>query len=194
MGPDSRLEVGRRMHERAAELYPICRSITGDGVRETLARIASEVPLAIEEVPSGTPVLDWTVPKEWNIREAWIADVRGERLIDFARSNLHLVSYSIPVRRRVSLEELKQHVFTLPEHPDWIPYRTSYYNATWGFCLSQSQLDGLKPSGRAFPSIRSRRSRASCATTTCSRTRVSPQRAACAQAVSRPREPRGRGG
>jgi aminopeptidase-like protein len=131
------------MHERAAELYPICRSITGDGVRQTLARIASEIPLDIEEVPSGTPVLDWTVPKEWNIREAWIADVRGERLIDFASSNLHVVSYSVPVRERVSLEELKQHVFTLPEHPDWIPYRTSYYDETWGFCLSQSQLDGL---------------------------------------------------
>ncbi len=131
------------MHDLAAELYPTCRSITGDGVRQTLARIASEIPLEIEEVPSRTPVLDWTVPKEWNIREAWIADARGERLIDFAHSNLHVVSYSVPVRKRVSLEELKQHVFTLPEHPDWIPYRTSYYNETWGFCLSQSQLDRL---------------------------------------------------
>lgn len=139
----SGVDVGRRMHDQAAELYPTCRSITGDGVRQTLARIASEIPLQIEEVPSGTPVLDWTVPKEWNIREAWIADARGERVIDFARSNLHVVGYSVPVRRRVSLEELKQHVFTLPEHPDWIPYRTSYYNETWGFCLSQSQLDRL---------------------------------------------------
>lgn len=131
------------MHDLAAELYPICRSITGDGVRETLARIAREIPLDVEEVPSGTPVFDWTVPKEWNIREAWIEDGRGERVVDFARSNLHVVSYSVPVRRRVSLEELRQHVFTLPDHPDWIPYRTSYYDESWGFCLSQAVLDGL---------------------------------------------------
>jgi aminopeptidase-like protein len=136
-------QVGRRMHDLAAELYPICRSITGGGVRETLARIAREIPLEVEEVPSGTSVFDWTVPKEWNVREAWIADARGERVVDFARCNLHVMSYSVPVRKRVSLEQLREHVFTLPDRPDWIPYRTSYYAEAWGFCLSQSQLDGL---------------------------------------------------
>jgi aminopeptidase-like protein len=131
------------MHDLAAELYPICRSITGDGVRQTLARIGQEIPLEIEEVPSGTPVLDWSVPKEWNIRGAWIEDERGERVLDFAQNTLHVVSYSVPVRERVSLEELKRHAFTVPGHPDWIPYRTSYYNETWGFCLSESQLEAL---------------------------------------------------
>jgi aminopeptidase-like protein len=139
----AREDVGERMHKLATELYPICRSITGDGVRKTLARIAREIPLEVEEVPSGTPVLDWTVPKEWNIREAWIADRRGERVIDFADCNLHVMSYSVPVRERLSLDALRQHLFTVPEHPDWIPYRTSYYNENWGFCLSQLQLEGL---------------------------------------------------
>jgi len=136
-------DAGRRMHDLIAELYPIPRSITGDGVRRTLARIGEEIPLAVEEVPSGTPVLDWTVPKEWNVREAWIADSRGERVVDFADHSLHLVGYSVPVRQRMSLEELKEHVFTLPDQPTLIPYRTSYYSETWGFCMSQERLDSL---------------------------------------------------
>ncbi len=124
-------------------LYPICRSITGDGVRETLRILQEIVPLEIREVPSGTPVLDWTVPMEWNIREAWIETLRGERVIDSRSSNLHVVSYSVPVRRRISLKELEPHLHSIPEHPDWIPYRTSYYDKDWGFCLTQRQRESL---------------------------------------------------
>jgi aminopeptidase-like protein len=137
-------EVGKDMHGLIAEQYPICRSITGNGVRETLARIGERIPLEMEEVPTGTPVFDWTVPKEWNIRDAYIENLRGERVVDFSRCNLHVVSYSAPIRRRMTLAELRDHVFTLPDRPDWIPYRTSYYNETWGFCLSQRQLDDLR--------------------------------------------------
>lgn len=136
---------GQVMFELARELYPICRSITGDGVRETLRIVSSRLPspLALTEIPSGTPVLDWTVPDEWNIRDGWIADARGERVVDFRQSSLHLVSYSVPVRARMSLAELRPHLHTLPDHPDWIPYRTSYYAPAWGFCLSQRRLDAL---------------------------------------------------
>jgi aminopeptidase-like protein len=132
--------VGREMHEWMAELYPICRSITGDGVRETLALIKQQIPLTVHEVASGTKVFDWTVPKEWNIRDASVRKADGERVIDFRKSNLHVLNYSVPVRARMSLEELKPHLFPLPEHPGWIPYRTSYYEERWGFCLSQDQL------------------------------------------------------
>jgi aminopeptidase-like protein len=132
------------MFELAAELYPICRSITGDGVRRTLAILQREIPLSIHEIPTGTAVLDWTVPKEWNIRDAWVKDSRGRKIIDFTRSNLHVLNYSVPVHATVSLEELKEHLFTLPEHPDWIPYRTSYYQEAWGFCLAHNQLAELK--------------------------------------------------
>jgi aminopeptidase-like protein len=135
----------RFMRELIDELYPLCRSITGDGVRRTLQIIARHAPVDVHEVPSGTPVFDWQVPNEWNIREAWIAGPSGERVVDFRNHNLHVVSYSTPVRRRMSLEELRPHLHTLPEHPDWIPYRTSYYHETWGFCLAQKQLDALEP-------------------------------------------------
>lgn len=131
--------IGLEMHRLITELYPICRSITGNGVRETLTKIKSLIPLEIHEVPTGTQVFDWTVPKEWNISDAFIKDDRGERSIDFRKSNLHVVSYSVPVRARMGLNELKEHVFTLPEHPDWIPYRTSYYKEDWGFCMSHKQ-------------------------------------------------------
>ena len=137
-------EAGKDMHGFIAELYPICRSITGDGVRETLARIGERIPSEMEEVPTGTPVFDWTVPREWNIRDAYIESLRGARVVDFSRCNLHVVSYSTPIRRRMTLEELRDHIFTLPDHPEWIPYRTSYYDETWGFCLSQRQLDALR--------------------------------------------------
>ncbi len=123
-----------------ARLYPICRSITGDGVRETLAILREQIPLEIHEVLSGTKVFDWTVPGEWNIRDAWIKNAAGERLVDFQKLNLHVVSYSVPIRRRMRLAELKDHLFTVAGHPDWVPYRTSYYNESWGFCLSQHQL------------------------------------------------------
>ena len=125
------------------ELYPLCRSITGDGLRETLRRIKQRLPLEIVEVPSGTRVLDWTVPDEWNIRDAWVADASGQRVIDFRRSNLHVLNYSTPVRQRMSLAALRPHLFTIPERPDWIPYRTSYYKPAWGFCLEQRRLEQL---------------------------------------------------
>lgn len=136
-------DCGRRIHSFASELYPICRSITGDGLRETLRRIAEKIPLQVHEVPSGTKVFDWTVPREWNIREAYIVNSHGDRVIDFRDSNLHVVNYSIPIHKKLPLRELRNHLHTLPEHPDWIPYRTSYYREDWGFCLSQRQLDSL---------------------------------------------------
>lgn len=143
--PAADAEAGARMYALVEELYPICRSITGDGVRDTLARIerALPAPLHRTEVPSGTAVLDWTVPPEWNIRDAWIADASGARVVDFRASNLHVVNYSVPVRARMSLAELRPHLHALPDHPDWIPYRTSYYAESWGFCLRQRQLDAL---------------------------------------------------
>lgn len=134
------IAIGQRMHDFARELYPICRSITGDGIRETLNAIGQHIPLQQFEVPSGTQVFDWTVPKEWNIRDAYIADTNGVRLVEFANSNLHVMNYSIPVHRTIPFHELKRHLFSLPEHPAWIPYRTSYYKEDWGFCLSHNQL------------------------------------------------------
>jgi aminopeptidase-like protein len=133
-------ELGSEMLRFMRELFPICRSITGDGLRETLRRIADRIPLEIHEVPSGTQVLDWTVPKEWNIRSAYIADSTGRRVVDFDDHNLHVVSYSVPVHVRLSLAELKNHIYTLPDHPTWIPYRTSYYSETWGFCMQHERL------------------------------------------------------
>jgi len=130
---------GVRMHELVRELYPVCRSITGDGVRTTLARVGEIVPLELREVASGTRVLDWTVPPEWNIRGAWIRDTRGRTVVDFAASNLHVVSYSIPVRCRLPAAELARHLHSLPDRPDWIPYRTSYYQEAWGFCVTERQ-------------------------------------------------------
>lgn len=135
---------GMEMYELIRELYPICRSISGDGVRETLRWIGKHIPITLHEVPSGTQVFDWTVPKEWNIRDAYVENVFGERVIDFKRSNLHVLNYSVPVHKKVSLAELKAHLFSIPEHPDWIPYRTSYYKEAWGFCVSQRQLEALE--------------------------------------------------
>ncbi len=136
-------DLGVEMHELVRELYPICRSITGDGVRKTLKILSRFVPLAIEEVPTGTEVLDWSVPREWNIREAWIADSSGRRIVDFRDSSLHVVSYSMPVDARLSREQLEPHLHSIPEQPDWIPYRTAYYRESWGFCLSQRQREAL---------------------------------------------------
>ncbi|MCU1240411.1 MAG: hypothetical protein JWO71_1137 [Candidatus Acidoferrum typicum] len=136
-------DIGGELHRLIADLYPICRSITGEGLRETLRVLGQYVPLDLREVPTGTQVFDWTVPKEWNIRDAYVKNSRGERVIDFRSSNLHVVNYSAPVRRKMRLAELKMHLFTLPDRPDWIPYRTSYYNETWGFCISHRQLEGL---------------------------------------------------
>jgi aminopeptidase-like protein len=135
---------GRESYALVEALYPICRSITGDGVRQSLRLLQGTVPLALHEVPSGTQVFDWTVPKEWNIRDAYIRNSAGERLVDFRRSNLHVLNYSVPVHRTMSLAELRPYLFTLSEAPDWIPYRTSYYRETWGFCLTQRQLDRME--------------------------------------------------
>jgi aminopeptidase-like protein len=125
-------------------LYPIVRSITGDGVRQSLRLLQRTIPLEMHEVPSGTQVFDWTVPKEWNIRDAYIKNAAGERVVDFQRSNLHVLNYSVPVSRTMPLAELRPHLFTLPETPDWIPYRTSYYRETWGFCLSHRQFERME--------------------------------------------------
>ena len=137
-------EVGESMYKLVRELYPICRSITGNGVRETLRRVGEHIPLKLREVPTGTQVFDWTVPKEWNIRDAWVKNSDGIKVIDFKKSSLHVLNYSTPVHKRMSLAELREHLYTLPDHPDWIPYKTSYYQERWGFCLSQNQLDDLK--------------------------------------------------
>jgi aminopeptidase-like protein len=137
-------ETGKELYNLISELYPICRSITGDGVRQTLNLLKRIVPVTVHEVPSGTKVFDWTVPQEWNIRDAYIKDSKGKRIVDFKDSNLHVVNYSVPVKRIMSLGELKEHLFTLPEKPDWIPYRTSYYRETWGFCLTHNQISSLK--------------------------------------------------
>jgi aminopeptidase-like protein len=139
-------EIGQDLYRLIAELYPICRSITGDGLRQTLALLQQHLPLELHEVPSGTQVFDWTVPKEWNIRDAYVKNSAGERIIDFRQSNLHVVNYSVPVRATMSLAELEPHLFSLPEYPGWIPYRTSYYKETWGFCLSHRQLQEWKAS------------------------------------------------
>lgn len=135
--------VGASMYELVAELYPFCRSITGPGFRQTLAAIAARVPFKIHEVPTGTQVLDWTVPMEWTIRDAYIRRPGGERIVDFRAHNLHVMGYSVPVDVTLPLEELREHLFTMPEHPDWIPYRTSYYAQRWAFCLSHRQLSEL---------------------------------------------------
>ena len=138
------MTVGEELYKLVAELYPICRSITGDGVRRTLEIVERELGgLAVSEVPTGTQVLDWTVPREWNVRDAWVADAAGRRVVDFQASNLHLVSYSVPVRATIGLAELREHLFTLPDQPDWVPYRTSYYAERWGFCASQRLVDSL---------------------------------------------------
>jgi aminopeptidase-like protein len=142
--PVDQPDIGLEMYRVITELYPICRSITGNGVRETLRIIGTYIPVEVHNVPTGTQVFDWTVPREWNIKDAYVRNSRGERVIDFRKSNLHVLNYSVPIKTRMSLAELRPHLFSLPDHPDWIPYRTSYYNENWGFCLSQKQLMELK--------------------------------------------------
>jgi aminopeptidase-like protein len=136
--------VGEQMHQLITLLYPICRSITGNGVRQSFEIIKKFIPLTVYEVPSGKKVFDWTVPKEWNIRDGYIKNARGEKIIDFKNSNLHVLNYSIPVHKKVQLAELKEHLYSAPDHPDWVPYRTSYYNEVWGFCISHNQLASLE--------------------------------------------------
>jgi len=132
------------MYELACQLFPICRSITGDGVRQTLTEIKKIIPVHTYEVPSGSKAFDWEVPPEWNIKDAYIKDKTGKRIVDFRKSNLHVVGYSTPFNGELTLSELKDHLYTLPEQPDLIPYITSYYSRRWGFCLSHNQLQTLK--------------------------------------------------
>ncbi|GII30596.1 peptidase M28 [Planotetraspora mira] len=135
------------MHALVERLYPLCRSITGDGVRGTLDIVGESIPLEVTEVPTGTEVLDWTIPREWNIRDAYIKDATGRRVVDFAESNLHVLGYSTPISATMSLAELRPHLHTLPDQPDLTPYRTSYYSETWGFCLPENTLRAL-PEGQ----------------------------------------------
>jgi aminopeptidase-like protein len=135
--------IGDDIFALAASLYPICRSITGNGVRETLQVLARHIKMGVHEVPTGTQVFDWTIPREWNIRDAYIKNARGDKIVDLAKSNLHVVSYSTPVRKHLPLAELKTHIHTLPEQPDLIPYRTSYYSENWGFCMAHRQFEKL---------------------------------------------------
>jgi len=137
-------ELGKFMHALLTELYPICRSITGDGVRQSLRLLQAQIPLTLHEVPTGTPVFDWTVPKEWNIRDAYVKNARGEKVIDFQQSNLHILNYSVPIHQHMSLRELKQHLYSLPDQPQSIPYRTAYYAENWGFCLTHERLLALE--------------------------------------------------
>lgn len=136
--------AGSEMYSLISELYPICRSITGKGVRDTLGIIRNHIQIEVHEVPTGTAVFDWTVPREWNIRDAYIRNPDGEKIVDFRTSNLHVLNYSVPVRKKLVLQELKGHLHTSPDHPDWIPYRTSYYRENWGFCLPHNQMLSLK--------------------------------------------------
>jgi aminopeptidase-like protein len=138
-------KLGEEMHGWARDLFPICRSITGQGVRDTLLYLKNIIPdLEIVKVPSGTKAFDWTVPEEWNIQEGWIKDENGDKIIDFLNNNLHVVGYSDPINYSLSLNDLQKHLHSLPENPEAIPYVTSYYKSTWGFCLSDSQRIRLK--------------------------------------------------
>ena len=131
--------IGDALHQLATQLFPICRSLTGEGVRQTLRLLAEQIPLQIHEVPTGTSAFDWTVPKEWNIRDAYVADASGRRIIDFRKSNLHVVGYSAPVDCWLTLKELQEHLHSLEQQPDAIPYVTSYYSERWGFCISHRE-------------------------------------------------------
>jgi aminopeptidase-like protein len=141
--PKAASGTGESMHAFCGELYPLLRSITGRGVRETLAGIGRHIPIALTEVPSGTPVFDWTVPPEWTVRAAWVKNPAGEKILDIERHNLHLVNYSAPFSGRMPLSQLRSRLFSLPDRPDWIPYRTQYFKEDWGFCLSDRQLQSL---------------------------------------------------
>ncbi|MCK4553669.1 DUF4910 domain-containing protein [Candidatus Parcubacteria bacterium] len=137
-------KAGEEMFDLIKKLYPINRSITGNGVRETLKIIKEYIPLKVHEIPTGIQVFDWVIPKEWNIKDAYIKNSKGEKIVDFKKSNLHILGYSIPVHKKMALSELKERLLTLPNYPDWIPYRTSYYKKDWGFCLPYNQYKNLK--------------------------------------------------
>jgi aminopeptidase-like protein len=132
--------IEKGMYDLIEELYPICRSITGNGVRQTHQIINHHIPLTTSEIPTGTNVFDWTIPKEWNIKNAYVKNSTGKKIIDFKNSNLHIVNYSVPINKKMSFAELKDHLHTLPEQPDEIPYLTSYYYEDWGFCLTHNEF------------------------------------------------------
>ena len=137
-------ENGKTMYTLADRMFPICRSITGNGFRESLEMLREAVPeIKVYEVPTGTKAFDWTVPKEWNISGGGIYRLNGDKVIDFKDSNLHIVGYSLPIDKVVSREELMEHIYTMPDQPDWIPYVTSYYKERWGFCMSENQKKTL---------------------------------------------------
>ena len=135
--------IGIEIYDLAAEIYPIFRSITGPGVRDTLDMLARHIPLARQRAATGEQAFDWIVPQEWTARGGFIKAPDGTTVVDFADNNLHLVGYSVPVHTRLPLRELKKHLYSLPKQPDLVPYRTSYYNPTWGFCISHRQLEAL---------------------------------------------------
>ena len=136
--------IGNKIHQFARELWPINRSITGEGVRETLKKISGHLPsLQIKSVRSGTKVFDWTVPNEWSVKKAYIITPSGEKICDFSKNNLSLIGYSASFKGTVNLSELKKHLYTLPDQPNAIPYITSYYKERWGFCLTHEQLESL---------------------------------------------------
>ena len=137
-------KIGNNMHELMVELFPICRSITGNGVRQSLQILQNHISLNISEIPSGTEVFDWTIPREWNINDAYIKNSKGEKIVDFKKSNLHVLNYSIPICTKLSLQELLPHLHSLPNQPNVIPYRTSYYKENWGFCITHNQLINLQ--------------------------------------------------
>lgn len=138
--------LGSEMHELCQELFPICRSITGDGFRQSLEILRRHIPkLRKCEVPTGTRCFDWEVPREWNIKDAYIIDPSGKKICDFKNSNLHVMGYSVPVNQVVTLNELQQHLHSLPEQPNAIPYVTSYYKERWGFCINQKERELLTP-------------------------------------------------
>jgi aminopeptidase-like protein len=147
--------IGQEIYDLAADIFPICRSITGNGVRQTLDLIGRDVPMQVHEVRSGTRVFDWTVPLEWNVEEAFVENASGNRVVDMRNSNLHVLGYSTPIRATLSLADLKTHIFTLPDQPDLIPYRTSYYQEQWGFCMAHNALLAL-PEGQYTAVIDSR--------------------------------------
>lgn len=137
-------EMGQKIYAMIAELFPIHRSSTGNGVRQTLKWISEKIPLEIHEVPTGTQVLDWVVPKEWNIKDAYVKNSKGERVIDYHKSNIHVVNTSIPVKTTMNLAQLKEKLHTMPEKPKWIPYRYSHYNENWGFCVNYYDYEKLQ--------------------------------------------------
>ena len=136
--------MNKILYNDIKNLYPICRSITGNNIKYTLEYIQKEIPLNIYSIDSNTDVFDWKVPKEWNIKDAYIKNSKGDKIVDLNNHCLHILNYSIPIHKKINLEELKEHIYTLPDFPDWIPYKTSYYKETWGFCMKHNELIKLE--------------------------------------------------